>query len=205
MLTQLGCCHPFSCLFCCLHSFRAALQRNWKWKQALILHILAGAFTMDLFSKLSNSFWHGNSGSCWLVLFGYIRFFVDGVGKMSNWWCDGNNRSVITTLVTLLMYLTPIPTTQWEQGKLPAAKDLRFLSAFICNVTLVMFVPGDAGEEEHLRKQKQYHSLREMDVLQRSTHARGKCYTYTNVNISSILSFLVQTFYKPITNTCHTQ
>lgn len=31
--------YPFSCLFCCLHSLCAALQRNWKWEQALILHI----------------------------------------------------------------------------------------------------------------------------------------------------------------------
>lgn len=37
--TQLGCFYPFSCLFCCLHSLCAALQRNWKWEQALILHI----------------------------------------------------------------------------------------------------------------------------------------------------------------------
>lgn len=27
---------------------------------------LAYSLTLDLFSKLSDSFWHGNSGSCWL-------------------------------------------------------------------------------------------------------------------------------------------
>lgn len=134
LLTQLGCCHSFSCLFCCLHSFCTALQRNWRCEQALILHYLAGAFTMDLFSKLSDSFWHSNSRSCWLVLFGHIRFFVDGVGKMSNRWCDGNNPSVIATLITLWMYLTPIPTTQENRKSflLPKIVGLCLLSCLSC-------------------------------------------------------------------------